>query len=80
MARLVLGEKMSAQVIFLKNADFRLDSNLVVKISDFGLSRHVSRYGTYQVVHKDRGIPIRWMPIESLEQQEVGTFLTQRKS
>ncbi|VDK79026.1 unnamed protein product [Litomosoides sigmodontis] len=47
-----------------------LDANLVVKIADFGLSRDVSRCGMYQAIHKDRGIPIRWMPIESLEQQQ----------
>uniref|UniRef100_A0A915PJ03 Protein kinase domain-containing protein n=1 Tax=Setaria digitata TaxID=48799 RepID=A0A915PJ03_9BILA len=47
-----------------------LDACLVVKIADFGLSRDVSRDGMYQVIHKDRGIPIRWMPIESLEEQQ----------
>ncbi|KAK6110868.1 Protein tyrosine kinase family protein [Brugia pahangi] len=47
-----------------------LDAYLVVKIADFGLSRDVSRCGMYQAIHKDRGIPIRWMPIESLEEQQ----------
>ncbi|VBB27794.1 unnamed protein product [Acanthocheilonema viteae] len=47
-----------------------LDAHLVVKIADFGLSRDVSRCGMYQAIHKDRGIPIRWMPIESLEEQQ----------
>ncbi|VDM95388.1 unnamed protein product [Thelazia callipaeda] len=46
-----------------------LDANLTVKIADFGLSRDVSRCGMYQTIHRDRGIPIRWMPIESLEKQ-----------
>ncbi|OZC10307.1 hypothetical protein X798_02614 [Onchocerca flexuosa] len=47
-----------------------LDAYLVVKIADFGLSRDVSQCGMYQAIHKDRGIPIRWMPIESLEEQQ----------
>ncbi|MCP9265708.1 Hepatocyte growth factor receptor [Dirofilaria immitis] len=47
-----------------------LNAYLVVKIADFGLSRDVSRYGMYEAIHKDRGIPIRWMPIESLEEQQ----------
>ncbi|VDO54112.1 unnamed protein product, partial [Brugia timori] len=53
-----------------------LDAYLVVKIADFGLSRDVSRCGMYQAIHKDRGIPIRWMPIESLEEQQVFLFYT----
>uniref|UniRef100_A0A9J2PB26 Protein kinase domain-containing protein n=1 Tax=Ascaris lumbricoides TaxID=6252 RepID=A0A9J2PB26_ASCLU len=48
-----------------------LDANLRVKIADFGLSRDVSRCGMYEAVNKDRGIPIRWMPIESLEDQQL---------
>ncbi|KHN88297.1 Hepatocyte growth factor receptor [Toxocara canis] len=47
-----------------------LDADLRVKIADFGLSRDVSRCGMYEAVNKDRGIPIRWMPIESLEDQQ----------
>ncbi|VDP14727.1 unnamed protein product [Onchocerca flexuosa] len=52
-----------------------LDAYLVVKIADFGLSRDVSQCGMYQAIHKDRGIPIRWMPIESLEEQQVSLFI-----
>ncbi|VDD92580.1 unnamed protein product [Enterobius vermicularis] len=47
-----------------------LDEKLNVKISDFGLSRDVSRGGMYEAKNRNRGIPIRWMPIESLEEQQ----------
>lgn len=48
-----------------------MDANLTVKIADFGLSRDVSACGMYEAINKDRGIPVRWMPIESLEEQQV---------
>lgn len=63
-------ESVNSQLEYDKMA-FRLDANLRVKIADFGLSRDVSRCGMYEAVNKDRGIPIRWMPIESLEDQQV---------
>ena len=45
---------------------FRLDSNLVVKVSDFGLTRDVYNQDYYRIEDKSRGLPIRWMSIESI--------------
>lgn len=59
------------RILMNKYEKFRMDANLTVKIADFGLSRDVSACGMYEAINKDRGIPVRWMPIESLEEQQV---------
>ena len=52
------------QISFL----FRLDSDLVLKVSDFGLTRDVYDKDYYRIEDKSRGLPIRWMSIESIKE------------
>ena len=47
---------------------FRLDSDLVLKVSDFGLTRDVYDKDYYRIEDKSRGLPIRWMSIESIKE------------
>ena len=43
----------------------RVDSELSVKIADFGFSRDVYHSDYYRLTHKQR-LPVRWMPPESI--------------
>ena len=44
----------------------RLNTEQVVKIADFGLSRDVYKSDYYRVEDKHRPLPVRWMAVESL--------------
>ncbi|CAJ0942209.1 unnamed protein product, partial [Mesorhabditis belari] len=46
-----------------------LDDFLNVKIADFGLCRELSNFENYEVLHRNRDLPLRWMPIEALTSQ-----------
>ena len=47
---------------------YRLDSDLALKVSDFGLTRDVYVKDYYRIEDKSRGLPIRWMSIESIKE------------
>ena len=44
-----------------------LDNNLSVKVSDFGLSKHLITKDYYKTDNAKQLLPIKWMAIESLE-------------
>ena len=47
---------------------FRLDDNLMVKVSDFGLAKDVHDTDYYKVEDTSTtALPIRWMSIESIQ-------------
>ena len=60
------------EFILLKN--FRLDESLIVKVSDFGLSRDVYEKNYYTVENTNRCLPVRWMSIEAIQ---FSTFTTE---
>ena len=60
------------EFILLKH--FRLDESLIVKVSDFGLSRDVYEKDYYTVENTNRCLPVRWMSIESIQ---FSTFTTE---
>ena len=45
----------------------RLDANLVVKISDFGLTKDVHNKDYYKSEDTNKPIPIRWMSVEACQ-------------
>ncbi len=45
---------------------FRLDKNMALKITDFGLSRDVENKEYYKVENTSAELPVRWMSPESL--------------
>ena len=45
---------------------FRLDDNLFVKISDFGLTKDLRDSNRYQSRSETETVPVRWMSVESL--------------
>ena len=57
---------------FIEKTDFsllfRLDSDLVLKVSDFGLTRDIYDKDYYRIQDRSRGLPIRWMSIESIKE------------
>ncbi len=56
------------KLLFKTTDSFRLDDKLTVKVSDFGLTRDVYSKDYYRVEDKTRGLPIRWMSLESIQQ------------
>ena len=46
----------------------RLDGNLIVKVSDFGLARSVDETSHHEIQDKCKDLPIRWMGIESIKE------------
>ena len=46
---------------------FRLDENLMVKVSDFGLSKYLKEGEHYKLENKKKELPLRWMSIEAIE-------------
>ncbi len=51
----------------------RLDSNLLLKISDFGLSRNVEEKEYYRIEEGTQELPIRWMSPESVDKNVFTT-------
>ena len=45
----------------------RLDENLVVKISDFGLSKDINEKEYYRAEDKTIPPPVRWLSIEAIK-------------
>ena len=52
----------------------RLDANLVIKVSDFGLTKGIVEEDYYKTDNKKEPLPMRWMSIESILH---GVFTTQ---
>ena len=52
---------------------FRLDSDFVLKVSDFGLTRDIYDKDYYRIHDRSRGLPIRWMSIESIKESVFDT-------
>ena len=50
-----------------KNRFYRLDYNLMVKVSDFGLTKDVDKRDYYRVETKSKPLPIRWMSLEAIQ-------------
>ena len=46
--------------------NFRINSDEVVKIGDFGLSRDLHGQDYYTVGNRQRPLPVKWMSAESL--------------
>ena len=57
-------------IIFTK----RLDANLLVKVSDFGLTRTFQHKTYYRATNLHTELPVRWMSPEAMEQ---GKFTTE---
>ena len=47
---------------------FRVSSDRIIKIADFGLARDIYEADYYRVEDKTRPLPIKWMAIEALEE------------
>ncbi len=47
---------------------FRLDKRLILKISDFGLSRDIQDKEYYKIQDTSAELPVRWMSPESLKE------------
>ena len=45
---------------------YRLDDNLFVKISDFGLTKELRDSNCHQSQGETEALPIRWMSLEAL--------------
>ena len=52
---------------YICSLNFRLNVNLVVKISDFGLTKNICDHDYYKSNDTEKPIPIRWMSIESFQ-------------
>lgn len=50
-----------------------LDDRLVVKIADFGLSRHVQSEENFYIVNTCRKLPVKWMSLEALSEKTFST-------
>ena len=48
----------------------RLDVNFMVKVADFGLSRHLFPKNYYVMSNKGAPVPVRWMAPESLSSEK----------
>ena len=51
----------------------RLDEKLIVKVSDFGLTKDVYRRDYYKMENNSKALPIRWMSIEVLQYSMLTT-------
>ena len=53
--------------LFFGKLCFRLDEQMMVKISDFGLSKLLCKEESYyKLDNKNKELPIRWMSIEAI--------------
>ena len=52
-------------ICIIFNTKFRLDSELMVKVGDFGLARDVYSADYYRA-GKGARLPVKWMPPETL--------------
>ena len=56
----------SKDILCKRKNFFRLDSNLIVKISDFGLTRNIEQKNYYKTDDQTKKFPVRWMSIETM--------------
>ncbi len=47
----------------------RLDYSLSVKVADFGLTKQLDETEQYKMQDTTKALPVRWMSIETLQQQ-----------
>ena len=52
---------------------FRVDDDIHIKVSDFGLAKDVYEEGHYQAKEQSEAAPIRWMSIEAIQ---ISVFTT----
>ena len=46
---------------------YRIDSQSIVKIADFGMSREVNENDYYRMADRRKPLPVRWLAIECLK-------------
>jgi hypothetical protein len=49
---------------------YRVDDGGVVKVADFGMAKDMYAYNYYKMSDRHGPQPIRWMAVESLEDQK----------
>lgn len=54
------------QLVYTIIICFRIDSQLSVRVADFGLSRDVYSRDYYRMGFKAAKLPVKWLPPESL--------------
>ena len=66
------GNVMSEE--YLSRHLYRLDMNLNIRVSDFGLSRVITKGKDYYRAGNNKELPVKWMAPESLTDNVFTTF------
>ena len=45
----------------------RLEESMLVKVSDFGLAKHLDNTSLYKLEDEKKELPLRWMSLEAIE-------------
>ena len=60
------------QLLFYFNL-LRLDENMLIKISDFGMTIDIHERDFYRVEHQSKPAPVRWMSLEAIQYSVLST-------